>query len=80
MNKSALFIISASLADFDDYTDGVQYYLQYSTDLNAVEKKTGARVEVDGTALSGAQAKLHVFNGGKIKLANTKLGKIDAAQ
>ncbi len=80
MNKSALFVISASLADFDDYGDGVAYYLGETTDLNAVEKKTGARVEVAGTALSGGQAKVHAFNGGKIKLANKKLGNIDAAQ
>jgi hypothetical protein len=46
MNKSALFVISASLADFDDYSHYVAYYLDRESDINAVEKKTGARLEV----------------------------------
>jgi hypothetical protein len=40
MNKSALFVISASLKDFDDYGDAVAYYLEDNSDINAVEKKT----------------------------------------
>ena len=35
---------------------------------------------VTGSALTAANAIYHGFNGGKIKLANTKLGNIDAAQ
>jgi hypothetical protein len=80
MNKSKLFVISASLEDFDDYGDAVAYYFKRTSDVNAVEKKTGARLDVTGTALSGALAKVHTFNGGKVKLSNTKLGKIDASQ
>ena len=81
MNKSALFVISASLKDFDDYGDAVAYYLEEESDINAVEKKTGARLTVIGTAVGVAgNAVSHTFNWGKVKLANTKLGNIDASQ
>jgi hypothetical protein len=40
MNKSALFVISASLKDFDDYGKNVAYYLEKDSDISAVEKKT----------------------------------------
>ena len=79
MNKSKLFIISASFEDFDDYGEGVAYYLARESDINAVEKKTWARLTVTGSYLKD-DAIYHGFNGGKIKLANTKLGNIDAAQ
>ena len=79
MNKSALFVISASLKDFDDYGDAVAYYLEDNSDINAVEKKTWARLEVIGSHKK-ANAVSHAFNGGKIKLSNTKLGNIDASQ
>ena len=79
MNKSALFVISASLKDFDDYGDAVAYYLEDNSDINAVEKKTWARLEVIGS-YKKANAVSHAFNGGKIKLSNTKLGNIDASQ
>ena len=80
MNKRALFVISASFKDFDDYGEGVAYYLKSTSDINATEKKTGARLTVNGTALTKDNAILHVFNGGKIKLSNNKLGKLDASQ
>ena len=80
MNKSILFVISASFADFDDYGKTVAYYLASDSDINAVEKKTGARLTVDRTAANKAHAIRHTFNGGKIKLANTKLGKLTASQ
>ena len=79
MNKSALFVISASFKDFDDYGKTVAYYLEKDSDINAVEKKTWARLTVDG-ARKKANAVHHAFNGGKIKLSNNKLGKIDASQ
>jgi hypothetical protein len=63
MNKSALFVISASLKDFDDYGDAVAYYLEEESDINAVEKKTGARLTVIGTAVRVAgNAVSHAFN------------------
>jgi hypothetical protein len=40
MNKSALYVISASFADFDDYGEVVAYYMEKDSDINAVEKKT----------------------------------------
>ena len=80
MNKSKLFVISASLADFDEYGEHVAYYLADKADISAVEKKTGARLDVAGTALKKTNAIRHAFNGGKIKLSNTKLGKLDASQ
>jgi hypothetical protein len=79
MNKSKLFVISASFEDFDDYGEGVAYYLARESDINAVEKKTGARLTVTGN-YQVDDAIYHGFNGGKIKLSNTKLGNIDAAQ
>jgi hypothetical protein len=79
MNKSKIFVISASLEDFDDYGKAVAYYLATESDFNAVEKKTGARLEVKGQ-WGKAYAVRHAFNGGKIKLSNNKLGKIDASQ
>ena len=79
MNKSALFVISASFKDFDDYGKTVAYYLEKDSDINAVEKKTWARLTVEG-AYKKANAVSHAFNGGKIKLSNDKIGKIDASQ
>jgi len=40
MNKSKLFVISASLEDFEDYGDNVAYYLASQSNINAIEKKT----------------------------------------
>ena len=39
MNKTALFVLSASFKDFDGYGDAVQYYVADSSHVNAVEKK-----------------------------------------
>ena len=82
MNKTALFVLSASFKDFDAYGDSVRYYVAESADINAVEKKNTTRVTLSNTsnAFTAANWKLHTFAGGKIKLANKKLGKVDAAQ
>lgn len=79
MNKRATYVISASLKGLDDYNKTVDYYLESTTDFNALEKKTGARVTVTGSALS-AGAVIYTFKGGKIKLSNTKLSKVEASQ
>ena len=80
LNKNATFVVEASFAeDFDEYGETIAYYIAASEDVNAVEKKTGARVTVNST-FDESQAKAHKFNWGKIKIANTKLGGIDAAQ
>ena len=80
MNKSALFVISASLEGLDEYNKAVAYYLDKESDINAVEKKTGARLTVDGTALDKDEAIAHAFKWGKIRLTNNKLGNLDGAQ
>ena len=76
MNKSALFVISASLEDFDDYGHDLSYYLEQDSDINAVEKKTGARLTVTRAWTPAA----HKFNGGKIRLANDNPGDLEASQ
>ena len=78
MNKNATFVVEASFAeDFDEYGETIAYYVESSEDVNAVEKKTGARVTVNGTPSASIA---HTFAGGKIKIANNKLGGVDAAQ
>ena len=73
--KNAIFVVSVSFSeDFDDYSKSTSYGIA-DGDFNAVEKKTGARVKLAG-AMLWAQ---HTFEGGKIRLSNTKLGNRDAA-
>jgi hypothetical protein len=73
INKKAVFIISASFKDFDDYGETVAYYVAETADVNAVEKKNGTRVQLDITAAEKADAKAHKFAGGKIKISNKKI-------
>ena len=77
MNKSALFVLSASFKDFDAYGDAIRYELSNNSDFNAVEKKNGTRVELTNAAKPWVK---HAFAGWKIKLSNKKLGNVDAAQ
>lgn len=79
MNKSVTFVVNGSFKDFEDYGEDVAYYFEDSTKINAVDKKTSSRVTIMGDYGKTA-AKTHTFNGGKIKLSNTKLGKVDAGQ
>ena len=53
--------------------------MQNDSDISAVEKKTWARLTVDWQWWK-TYAVTHAFKGGKIKLSNEKLGKIDASQ
>ena len=80
MNKRATFVVSESFKELDEYNKSIAYYLGDTTDFNATEKKTGARVTVTGSALTKAEAKEYTFNGWKIKLSNTKLAKVEASQ
>ena len=80
INKSATFILSATFKDFDDYGETIAYYVAEKADVNAVEKKNGTRVSLDLTAAGQAKAVPHKFAGGKIKISNTKLGSVNAAQ
>ena len=74
--KNVSFVVNASLADFEDYTYGVQFELA-ANDLKATEKKTETRVTVEGA--DGTWAK-HTFRGGKIKLVDAKIADAEAAQ
>jgi hypothetical protein len=78
MNKRAVFTVSASFKELDEYNKSIAYNLGDTTDFNATEKKTGARVTVSGSALGDPI--VYTFNGGKIKLSNTKLAKVEASQ
>ena len=80
LNKKVVFVISASFKDFDAYGDTIKYYVAETSDINAIEKKNGTRVGLDISAAGKDKAKLHKFAGGKIKLSNTKLGSVNAAQ
>ena len=77
MNKSALFVLSASFKEFDAYGDAVKYEIAKDSDFNAVEKKNWTRVTLTNNAKPWYK---HTFAGGKIKLTNKKLGNVDAAQ
>jgi hypothetical protein len=47
MNKSALFVFSASFKDFDAYGDAVKYEIAKTSDVNAIEKKNETRVTLN---------------------------------
>ena len=78
MNKRATYVVSASFKELDEYNKTIQYYLDSTTDFNALEKKTSARVTVTGSALTPSVT--YTIKGGKIKLSNTKLSKVEASQ
>ena len=80
MNKSATFAVNATFADFDDYGETVAYYVEKSSSINVVESKNGTRTTVTGDVNDPTKAIAHKFAGGKIKLSNTKLWNVDAAQ
>ena len=80
MNKSATFAVNATFADFDDYGETVAYYVEKSSSVNVVESKNGTRTTVTGDVNDTTKAIAHKFAGGKIKLSNTKLWNVDAAQ
>jgi hypothetical protein len=80
LNKNATFVISASFKEFDDYGETIAYFVEETSDVNAVEKKNGTRVKLNINAAGKTDAKAHKFAGGKIKIVNKKLGNVDAAQ
>ena len=81
MNKKVTFILYATFKDFDDYGETIEYYISEDSNFNAVESKNGTRVNLNiNAAKTRADATVYTFNGGKIKLANKKLGNVDAAQ
>ena len=73
--KKAEVIVKVSLTeDFDDFGTDITYKLK---DFVAVDGKVEARVGVTGAYPTMTA---YTFKGGKIKLANTKLWNVDAAQ
>ena len=81
INKDVQLVVSVAMEGLDEYGKIVRLVLDETGDLNAVEKKTGARVTVKAPAASNNSWKVYTFNGSKIKFTNTKLAStIDAAQ
>lgn len=77
INKRATFTLNVALKDFDKFGESIK--LNFDS-LNAVEEKTGARATVNSTFAADA-AYSYKFNGGVVKLTNTKLPNIiDAAK
>ena len=71
------YVVRVTLKDFDDYSKELKLAIADPSDFNALEKKTETRVTVNTT---GSVWTTHTFNGGKVRLSNTKLGTVDAAQ
>ena len=81
INKDVQLVVSVALEGLDEFGKNVRLVLDETADLNAVEKKTGARVTVTKPAVDDSNWKIYTFNGSKIKFSNTKLSStIDAAQ
>ena len=74
--KKAEFIVSMSFNDdFDSYGKKLQYTLKKDEDFNAIDSKTESRVK----PARPDSWPTYTFNGGKVKLTNTKVGAVDAA-
>ena len=81
INKDVQLIVSVAMEDLDEFGKVVRLVLKDTGDLNATEKKTGARVSVVAPDSTADAWKVYTFNGSKIKFTNTKLSStIDAAQ
>jgi hypothetical protein len=81
INKDVQLVVSVAMENLDEFQKVVRLVLDSAGDLNATEKKTGARVSVVAPAKTENSWKVYTFNGSKIKFTNTKLSStIDAAQ
>ena len=81
INKDVQLIVSVALENLDEFGKVARLVLSDGGDLNATEKKTGARISVAAPETTSDAWKVYSFNGSKIKLTNTKLSStIDAAQ
>jgi hypothetical protein len=81
INKDVQLVVSIAMENLDKFGNVVRLVLNEQGDLNAVEKKTGARVSVDAPVKMDHSWRVYTFNGSKIKFSNTKLSAtIDAAQ
>jgi hypothetical protein len=72
--KAEVIVNIALVEDFDEFGDQVQLIM---TDYVAVDGKVESRVSSQTTYIPLA---LYSFNGGKVKIENTKLGNVDVAQ
>lgn len=81
INKDVQLVVSVALEGLDEFGKNIRLVLDETADLNAVEKKTGARVSVVAPKANDYSWKVYTFNGSKIKFSNTKISSIvDAAQ
>jgi hypothetical protein len=81
IRKDVQIIVSVAMENLDEFGKYVRLVLKEEGDLNAVEKKTGARVTVNAPAKDAEAWKVYTFNGSKIKFTNTKLSStIEASQ
>ena len=88
--KTVTFVVSSTFDELDEYGSYIKYEIAEEPDFNAVEKKTWARVVVVAgvsedeageeviTKIDTLEWPSYLFNGGKTRLTNTKLGNIDA--
>ena len=73
-------VVKASLSeDFDDYGKVINLKIAQAPDFNAIDSKTESRVSIPAGTLPTAWPQYN-FKGGKVKLTNTRLGNVDAAQ
>ena len=73
---TAIFAMNIDLSDdFDEMESKVLFTLEESTDIKVTEKKTWARVGVQG--YTPAATAEYSFNGSKITLSNNKLGTVN---
>jgi hypothetical protein len=81
INKDVQIVVSIAMENLDEFGKVVRLVVKENGDLNATEKKTGARVTVTKPTVDEKAWKIYTFNGSKIKFSNTKLSStIDAAQ
>ena len=81
INKDVQLIVNIAMENLDEFGKAVRLVLEETGDLNAVEKKTWARVTVTAPEADENTWKVYTFNGSKVKFSNTKLAStIDAAQ
>ena len=88
--KTVTFVVSSTFDELDEYGRYIKYEIADEANFNAVEKKTWARIVVVADVSENDQGEevvtkidtlewpAYLFNWGKIRLTNTKLGNIDA--
>ena len=88
--ETATIAVNMSFTEeFDNFGESSKYYIKELSNFNAIDKKTETRVSQDETKDQGVELytvkalkdkmTTYKFNGGKIKIAGSKLGTINAA-